>query len=216
VEARVERAIAAHLAEVVELREPHHDEREERLRIPLIVEEDVRVAEHLLVEQVRLVEEEDQVEVLLGEVFHVRRDGVEDGGPRWRSAPGPARGRADGGSRGGPAWCLYGRRLLRGGWRRPPQAACQINCIPATSRRSLAGPVPPTQRRADGGTGASDEQPLVPAGRCSWSRLARGSAPSSHAASRRCRAGRPDSRARTTRARSSTRCARRSPACRRN
>jgi hypothetical protein len=42
----------------------------------------VQVSEHLLVQEVRLVEEEDGVDALLREVLDVRGDGVEDGSGR--------------------------------------------------------------------------------------------------------------------------------------
>ena len=49
VDAGVERAEAPQLELVLELAEAHEDEREERLRVPFVVEEDVQVPQHLRV-----------------------------------------------------------------------------------------------------------------------------------------------------------------------
>jgi hypothetical protein len=89
VQPRVERAVAAHLA----LGEADEDEGEERLRVPLAVEEDVQVGEHLLVEEVRLVDEEDRVHALLGELLDVGGDAVED--RRGGGVRGEAQGEAE-------------------------------------------------------------------------------------------------------------------------
>jgi putative transposase len=80
VEPRVQRPIPAHAEQVFQLGQAHEHEGKERLRVPLVVEEDVEVAQHLLVEQVRLIEEEDREDALLGQVLDVSRDGVEDRG----------------------------------------------------------------------------------------------------------------------------------------
>ena len=55
-------------------------EREQSARIPLVVRQDVQVLEHVLVKQVRLVEQEDRMHALGAEVLHVLVDRVEDGG----------------------------------------------------------------------------------------------------------------------------------------
>lgn len=64
----------------LELGESDKDEREERRRVPLVVCEHVEVLEDVLVEEVRLVEQEDRVDLAAAEILDVRADGEEDGG----------------------------------------------------------------------------------------------------------------------------------------
>src|SRR5690606_8647406 len=58
-DARRERAIPPDAQAVVEVAEADEDEREQRLRVPLVVEQDVEMVERVLVQEVRLVEQED-------------------------------------------------------------------------------------------------------------------------------------------------------------
>src|SRR5438445_4775698 len=79
-DAREERAIATEAEAIVKLGKGDEDEREQRATVPLVVEQDLEMVERVLVEEVRLVEEEDRMDALLGEVLDVGRDRVEDGG----------------------------------------------------------------------------------------------------------------------------------------
>jgi len=76
-----------------ELRKAHEDERQQRLGVPLVVHEDVQVGEHVGVEQVRLVEEKDGVQLVAVQVLHMRLDGEEEvgGGRRRIQAEGVAK-----------------------------------------------------------------------------------------------------------------------------
>jgi hypothetical protein len=60
-----------------------HD-REQGAAVSLVVEQDVQVVERVLVQEVRLVEDEYGMEALAGEVLDVRGDRVEDGGGSGR------------------------------------------------------------------------------------------------------------------------------------
>ena len=71
VHTRPEGAIAPQLHAVAQLGQPDEDEAQERSAIPLVVADDVQVVEHVLVEQVALVEQEDGVDALAGELLHV-------------------------------------------------------------------------------------------------------------------------------------------------
>jgi hypothetical protein len=90
VDSREERSVAAESQPVIELGEADEAEGQERPRVPLVIEQDVQVVEHVLVEQVGLVEEKDGVHALSAEIFDVRGDGEEDGGS------GGGRGQAEG------------------------------------------------------------------------------------------------------------------------
>ena len=55
----------------LQLGEPDEHQRQQRARVPLVVEQDVEVRQHVRVQQVRLVEEKDGVDfvpVLVGDV----------------------------------------------------------------------------------------------------------------------------------------------------
>ena len=90
VETGVERAVAAQGEAIVELGETDEDERQQRPAVPLVVEEDVEVVEGVLVQEVRLVEQEDRKDAIATELFDVGGDGVKDGGGGGR------RGEAEG------------------------------------------------------------------------------------------------------------------------
>jgi hypothetical protein len=62
----------------VELGQADQDERQERSAVPLVVEQDVKMVERVLVEEVRLVEEKDGMDAVLGQLLDVGRDRVED------------------------------------------------------------------------------------------------------------------------------------------
>src|SRR5690606_23433814 len=76
-EPRVERAASAETETRLEVAETDEHEREERLGIPLVVEQDVQVIEGVLMKEVDLVEQEDGVEPLLREILHTLTDGIE-------------------------------------------------------------------------------------------------------------------------------------------
>jgi hypothetical protein len=73
---------------ILELGEPDQDERQERTTVPLVVEQDVEVVEHVLVEEVPFVQQKDWVYALSPELFDVCTDGVEDAcrGGGWRES----------------------------------------------------------------------------------------------------------------------------------
>src|ERR1700760_1047590 len=77
---------------IEQLGQSDEEERKQRARIPLIIEQDVEMIEGIGVEQVGLVEEEDGVKALLAELLDVRADRVEDrcGGGRGAEPPGEA------------------------------------------------------------------------------------------------------------------------------
>lgn len=74
-ETRVERAVAAEGEAIAQLGGTDEDEREQRAAVPLVDEE---VVEGLLVEEVGLVEQEDGMDALAGELLDVTRHGVEE------------------------------------------------------------------------------------------------------------------------------------------
>jgi hypothetical protein len=79
------RAVAPEREPVVQLGQAHEHEGQQRAAVPLVVEQDVQVVEHVLVKQMSLVEEEDGVDTLAAEILDVRRDRKEDrGGGRRR------------------------------------------------------------------------------------------------------------------------------------
>jgi len=80
VQARQERLVEAGGQAGLKLGEADEDDGEQGPAVPVVVEQDVEVAEHVGVEQVRLVEEEDGVDAAGGELMHVRGDSVEHGG----------------------------------------------------------------------------------------------------------------------------------------
>ena len=79
-DARVKRSIATHGESRVKLGQADEEERQQGSAIPFVIGQDVQVIEYVLVKQVSLVEKEDGVDLLFGEIFDVRADGVEDGG----------------------------------------------------------------------------------------------------------------------------------------
>ena len=79
VDARPERAVAGEVHAVVHLGQPDEHERQEGARVPLVVGEDVQVIEHVLMQQVGLVEQEDRVDALLAQLLDVTADLVEGG-----------------------------------------------------------------------------------------------------------------------------------------
>ena len=80
VQPREQRLVDRRGEPVVEFRQADQDDREQRAAVPLVVEEDVQVAEDVGVEQVRLVDEQDRVDASGGELVDLGGDGVEDGG----------------------------------------------------------------------------------------------------------------------------------------
>ena len=60
-DARVEGAVTPTAEPILKLGQADEDQGQERPAIPLVVEQDVQVVEGVLVEEVRLVEEEDGV-----------------------------------------------------------------------------------------------------------------------------------------------------------
>ena len=79
VEAGVERAVLAEGESVGELGESDEDQGQEGLGVPFVVEQDVKVVEGVLVQEVGFVEQEDGVGALGGEHLDVGGDGVKDG-----------------------------------------------------------------------------------------------------------------------------------------
>ena len=77
VDARVERAIAAQREALAKLGESDEDERQQCTTVPGIVKQDMQMVERVLVQQVRLVEEEHRVDALGGAVLDVAADRVE-------------------------------------------------------------------------------------------------------------------------------------------
>ena len=71
VNARVEGTVAPPGDAIVEFRQSDEDDGEQRSSVPLIVEKDVKVVQGVLVEEVRLIEEEDGVNALASEVRDV-------------------------------------------------------------------------------------------------------------------------------------------------
>ena len=63
-DARVQRAIAAQREPLAQVGKADEHEREQRAAVPRVVEQDVQVVEGVLMEQVRLVDEEDGVDAL--------------------------------------------------------------------------------------------------------------------------------------------------------
>ena len=88
VDARVQAAVSPQRQAVAELGQADEHQREQRAAVPLVVEQDVQVVERVLVQQVRLVEQEDGVEVVAAEVLDVGADREEErgGGRRGREA----------------------------------------------------------------------------------------------------------------------------------
>jgi hypothetical protein len=76
--ARVEGAIAPSFELALELGQTDQDKRQERPAVPLVVEQDVQMVEHVLVEKVRFIEQENRVDALAPELLDVRADRVED------------------------------------------------------------------------------------------------------------------------------------------
>ena len=75
---REQRAVRSSRQARLELREPDEYEGQQRLRVPLVIHQDVEVGEHVRVEQVRLVEEKDRVHFVAPQFVHVRFDGEEE------------------------------------------------------------------------------------------------------------------------------------------
>ncbi len=76
-----EEAISPDAQAVVEVAESDEDEGEQRLGVPLVVEQDVQMIERVLMEKVRLVEEKDGMRAPLARhILDVLGDGVEDRG----------------------------------------------------------------------------------------------------------------------------------------
>src|SRR5580700_1028538 len=79
VDARIERAVLAQAKAVLELGQADEDQRKQGAAVPRVVEQDVQVVEHVLVEQVGLVEEEDGMDVIAPEGLDVGGHGEEEG-----------------------------------------------------------------------------------------------------------------------------------------
>ena len=82
----VQRPVLAEPHSVAQLGQSDQHEAEQRGRVPLVVAQDMKVLEDLLVEEVGLVEEEDGVDALLAELTDVLVDRVEDRGRRGARA----------------------------------------------------------------------------------------------------------------------------------
>src|ERR1700729_1196262 len=91
-DARGEGAISPEPEPVLEVGKSDEDQGEQRLLVPLVIEQDVQVVERVLVEQVSLVDEEDGTDALFGEVLDVGADGEEEiaGGGGLRQPEGEA------------------------------------------------------------------------------------------------------------------------------
>ena len=74
----MQRAIAPHRKPLVEIGQTHEDDREQGFAVPRVVEQDVEMVERVLVQQVRLVDEQDREGALSGEVLDVAGDGEKD------------------------------------------------------------------------------------------------------------------------------------------
>src|ERR1700733_2536067 len=74
---RVQGAVSSKSQSVVEVGESDENEREEGLRIPLVVEQDVQMVEGVLMKEVSLVDEEDGAHVLFDEVLDMSADREE-------------------------------------------------------------------------------------------------------------------------------------------
>ena len=74
----VERPVSSEFETVLELGKPDENQAQEGAGIPLVVEPDMQVVEGILVQEVGLVEEEHGVEVFLGELLDMGRNGKEE------------------------------------------------------------------------------------------------------------------------------------------
>lgn len=77
VDARVQRAIATQSEPLAQLGQADEDKREQRAAVPSVVEQDVQMVEGVLVQQVRLVEEEHRMDALGGAVLDMATERVE-------------------------------------------------------------------------------------------------------------------------------------------
>src|SRR5689334_7141187 len=77
--ARVQRAIVTKGEPLAKLGETDEDDRQQRATVPGVIEQDVQVIERVLVEQVRLVDQEHRMDALLGALLDVAGDGIEQG-----------------------------------------------------------------------------------------------------------------------------------------
>ena len=64
VEPRKQRLVCRVAEAVLEFGQADEDNREQSLRVPLVVEQDVKVAEHVLMQQVGLVQKQDGVDAV--------------------------------------------------------------------------------------------------------------------------------------------------------
>jgi hypothetical protein len=78
-DAREERALVPACETLAELGQSDEQNRQEGAAVPLVVAEDMKVIEHVLMEQVGFVEEKDRMALLARELLDVLRDLVEDG-----------------------------------------------------------------------------------------------------------------------------------------
>jgi len=79
VNTRVQGAIATEDEPVGKFWQADEDKGQERPAVPLVVQQDVQMVQHVLVEQVGLVEKEDRVNTLTAEIFDVSGDGEKQG-----------------------------------------------------------------------------------------------------------------------------------------
>lgn len=79
-DAREQRAMGASGEVGFELGEADEDQREQGFGVPLIIEQDVQVSHHVGMEQVRLVEEEDRMELVASHLVDVSLDSEKEVG----------------------------------------------------------------------------------------------------------------------------------------
>ena len=79
-DAREERALVPACETLAQLGQSDEQKRQEGAAVPLVVAEDMKVIEHVLMEQVGFVEQKDRMALLARELLDVLRDLVEDGG----------------------------------------------------------------------------------------------------------------------------------------
>jgi hypothetical protein len=80
VDARPQGAVLVQRESVAHLGQADEHDGEQHPCVSLMIDQDVQMLEHVLLEQVRFVEQEDGVHALGAELVHVLVDGVKDRG----------------------------------------------------------------------------------------------------------------------------------------